>query len=387
MHLNKFILFLLFGIMMASSCINPFYPDIESGDESQVVVGGGVASGEEVQTVNVSISSPIDNPRYIPLLGCNVRIMDHEGHDFQMQDQGDGNYTTVIDSSFLTPGRSFMVDIMTPGGDHLVSGFDTLYSSAHLQDVYYQREDIEGNTPEQVTKGIQFYADMEGEPGNSQYYRWDVTETWEYHAMFPVEWYYNGSVQHVFPPDSSRMFCWTTKKVPTIFTLTTTNLSEIRYNQFPLHYVNNMTERLVYGYSVLVEQHAMSAIAFRYWQQQQLNSVQEGGLYEKQPISVKGNMRNLTHPGREVLGFFGVTTVESQRLFIDHVDDLELFYTTYCDWYFLRNGLKEIKPPQYPGYLLRNELTGGYTLNLLANECVNCLLLGGINVKPSFWPN
>jgi hypothetical protein len=280
-----------------------------------------------------------------------------------------------------------MIDITTPDGDKVVSDFDTLYSSANLDSVYYKREDIEGNTPDIITMGIQFYADMNGQPGNSQYYRWDVVETWEYHTQFPMEWYYNGQVHLISPPDTSRMVCWRTQRIPTIYTLSTTNLSAIRYQQFPLHYVNNLTARLAYGYSVLVKQHALSPTAFRYWEQQRINSVQEGGLYEKQPISVKGNLRNLTHPDREVLGYFGVSTAHAKRIFIDHVDDLPLYYSLFCDWYLLRNGFREIKPSQYPAYLLKNELTGGFTLNLLANECVDCLLLGGINVKPDFWPN
>ena len=337
------------------------------------------------QVVYISMSSPIDNPHFIPLTGCSVNILDDAGLSIPLQDQGDGSYRAHVVPDMLSVGRAYRIFIQTPGGDQIQSSFDTLTASATLDSVYYRREDIEGHLPDQVKLGIQFYADMSGTQEDSRYYKLDVTETFEYHTRFPLIWYYDGTIHRVWPPDSSRMTCWKTTRIPEIFTLNTENLSSINFREYPLHYVDNLSWRLAYGYSLHVEQHSLSRQAFQYWDQLKHNSVQEGGLYEKQPVHVRGNLQNTTHPEKQVLGFFGASTVHDRRIFVEPIPDLPLFFTDYCDWYFLRNGLKEIKPPMYPAYLLGGELS--YSPNLLNPECVNCLLLGGINVKPSFWPN
>ena len=385
MHRNKLLVFGAFLLLMGTSCINPFVPEIEQSDETKLVIHGGITAGKEEQTVNISLSSPVTAPKFIAYTGCEVTLLDDEGNQFEMADMGDGNYRTTLDDAFLVPGRAFKLDLTTPDGDHIVSDFDTLTSAAKLDSVYFRREDIEGHLPDQVKLGIQFYADISGTPEDSKYYRLLATETFEYHTRFPRIWWYNGALHHEIPPDSSRMFCWKTTRIPEIFTINAEQLSEINFREFELHYVDNQSWRLAVGYSLLVEEHSLSKAAFRYWDQQKQNSVQEGGLYEKQPVSVTGNLHNLTHPEKEVLGYFGASTVHEKRIFVAPIPDLPLFYTDYCDWYLLRKGLPEIKPPMYPAYLLGTETS--YSPNLLNPECVNCLLLGGINVKPSFWPN
>jgi hypothetical protein len=181
------------------------------------------------------------------------------------------------------------------------------------------------------------------------------------------------------------MVCWRTLRIPDIFTLTTDNLAENRYEKYSLHFVNNLTSRLAYGYSLLVRQFALSRAAFIYYENLRVNSNPQGGLYDKQPLAIQGNLHNMTHPEKDVLGYFSASAARSKRIFIYPILDLPLMFDSYCDPIPLRNGLKAIKPKDYPAYLLGN--SQGYSLTWMDNECVNCLLLGGINVKPDFWPH
>ncbi len=384
MRRTDIFLYMMLVIVLGTSCIKNFEPDILSSDAKKYVVNGQVSSGDSIQRLNVSLTSSINEPEYIPVTGCEVNIYDNLGHQFEMTDAGKGDYTSIIDPVYFHPGVSFKVEIRTLAGDILVSDYDSLTQVPPIDNVYYQRKDIERSEPGDFLVGIQFYIDLKGTQTSSHYYRWEVFETWEYHAEYPLEWYYDGTVHHVSPPDFSRKVCWSTRKLPNIFTLSTTNLSENRYDKFPLHYVGNKSSRLAYGYSYLVKQYSISEQAYNYWEQLRANSNPEGGLYEKQPISVKGNMHDLMHPENDVLGYFGATSVVSQRKFIKDVPDLVLDFNTFCFPVILRRGLREIAPSEYPGYLLGDEF--GYSLVLLNAECINCLLLGGTNVKPSFWP-
>lgn len=385
MRQTKFILYFVLLVVMGSSCIKPYSPLIKSIDANKYVVSGQVTYGDSAQIVNVSTTSPIGDPQYLPVTGCIVRILDDNGNEFPMSDLDNGDYSTWIDPELIIPGASFRVEVIIPSGDRIISGFDYLSECPDVDSVYYIREDVEGNEPGEYTLGIQFYVDLDGDDSDSRYYRWQVIETFEHHAEYPVEWYYDGTVHHVDPPDYSRYICWTTNRIPEVFTLSTTILTENKYKMLPLQYVNNRSSRLMYGYSLLVKQYALSEAAFNYWDQLRINLSQQGGLYETQPLAIKGNMQNLTHPENEVLGFFSVVAMTEKRIFVSDVPDLPLDFYTYCSPSALRKGLAEITPRDYPGYLMGDE--GGWLPVLLNEECVNCMAMGGTNIKPNFWPN
>ena len=384
MHRINKLTYLLVPVLIITSCIRTYDPEILAEDEKKIVISGQVAAGDSIQKVNVSIGSPIEEPEFLPVDGCHVEISDDQGHTFVMQGIGKGDFVAEIDPVFLVPGAAFKISVITPEGDHIESDFDTLPPGPVLDTVYYRREDIEGNNPGQFTMGIQFYVDLRASETDSRYYRWEAIETWEYHAARAILWYYDGIVHQVYPPDSSLMVCWITKRVPTIFTLPTDNLTENRYDMFPLHFVSNKTSRLGIGYSLLVRQFAHSREAFTYWEQTRINSDPQGGLYEKQPLAIRGNMHNLTHPDKEVLGYFSAATVSQKRIFISPVPDLPMEFPIICDYQELRRGLSEIRPQNYPAYL-DGDIMRWYPIWLF-DECIDCRKFGGKLEKPDFWP-
>lgn len=370
-------------LLVVSSCIKSFVPEIRSADKQKYVVVGQVLMGSGLQTVSVSMTSHIDDPQYLPVTGCSVKILDDKGNIFSLNEMNIGNYLTWIDPVFLTPGASFKVEVVTPLGEKINSDYDLLTECPEVDSIYFARKDIPGNNPGQITRGIQFYIELNGTASDSRNYRWEAIETWEYHADYPLEWYFDGTTHHVSPPDYSRNVCWSTTLVQNIFTLSTDNLVVNKYNMFPLHYVSNRTSRLMYGYSLLINQYALSKEAYIYWDQLRLNSSQEGGLYTKQPLPIHGNMHNLTHPEEDVLGYFGATSMKSKRIFIRNVPGLLLDFSTGCSLY--RPPFGPESPDEYPIYLVKDG--NGNTIYHISEECVNCLLLGGTNVKPDFWPN
>jgi hypothetical protein len=378
----------LFAFMLAS-CIKSYEPVIESKDAVKLVVSGEVNQGDTVQRINISTTSPVSKPKYFAVTGCTVKIADAKGNSYAAIDMQDGNYQTIIPASELVPGASFMVDILMPGGEHIVSDFDQIHECPDLNSLYYVLDSLPANNPMLVTRGIQFYTNLEAENTNSRYFRWEATESWEYHSAFPIEWWYNGVLHREVPPDYSRNICWRTAPVNNVFTLTTKNLAQNRYDFFPLHFVDNKSSaRLVYGYSLLLRQYAMSEAAFAYWEQLRINSAGQGGLYEKQPIVIRGNIHNLTNPDQEILGFFSASGVKSKRIFIKQVDNLPSEYDPGCSPAGeepRRTGLKGIPSSFFPAYLYAT--SNGFSLILLDNYCYDCLTLGGDTIKPAFWPN
>jgi hypothetical protein len=231
---------------------------------------------------------------------------------------------------------------------------------------------------------LSFYVDLHAENTESRFFRWEAIETWERHAKYPKEWFYDGDVHHIFPPDYSSTVCWATETVKKIYTISTTNLAQNQYEMLPLNFVSNHSEKLVYGYSLLINQYALSEAAYTYWDQLRMNN-EQGGLYEKQPFAISGNLHNLTNPDHVVLGFFSASSVKSRRLFISNLPDFSVDYVNGCSVSPLEHGgFLEINPGDYPAFL-RGDSTG-YRQATLSNECVDCTTYGATNIKPDFWP-
>jgi len=381
----KIFIELLVLAIMIPSCIVPYEPNIESKNINKFVVSGQVTDNNDYQTVSVSTASPVGDPEYIPVSGCLVRIFDDKGNVFSMQETGPGIYKCRIAANYLIPGTSFKVEIFTSDGVNIESDFDRMSECPTIDSIYYIRKEMESNIPGHITRGLQFYTDLNSGNIDSHFFRWEAIETWEYHAPYPKQWYYNGTINEISPPDYSRTVCWSTQLVKNIYTLSTEGLVENKYFMFPLNFVDNHTNRLLYGYSLLINQYALSEAAYSYWDQLRINSSEQGGLYEKQPLSIVGNLHNNTNPDQVVLGFFSASSVKSRRLFIAPVNDLRFDYIEFCSpaqlGFF---GYREIEPDEYPAYLLGNNL--GPLPFVLSQYCVDCTTLGGITTKPSFWP-
>jgi len=230
---------------------------------------------------------------------------------------------------------------------------------------------------------LQFYADFAGTGGDSHYLRLSGEETWEYHSPFAIEYYYDGQLNKVDPPDSSLLVCWSTKPVSSVFTLATDNLVSNSFKMFPLHLADNTTTKLYIGYYLKVTLHSLSREAYDYWEQLRVNLNNQDGLYETQPLPVSGNVKNLTRPGKKVLGFFQASGISQKVIFIDGLKDLDISMEQGCGPYPLgRMGWREYTPASYPVYLVQVNRA----VLIVDKNCVDCRQYGGNTVKPEFWP-
>lgn len=388
MKRNNIFGILVISMLLLTCCIKTYEPVIQSKDELKYVVTGQVNNGDQVQKVNVSTTSPFSLPEYKPVTGCIVTIIDAKGNSYSTLDKKDGNYETVIPESELTPGSKFKVDILTPDGTKIVSDFDSINECPEVDSIYYVVDTLPSVNPYISIKGIQYYVNLNAENISSRYFRWEVIETYEFRAVYPIEWIYDGKVHHVVPPDESRKVCWKSVMVKNIYTLSTQNLAKNKYKKFPLHFVDNYSSpRLVYGTSLLLRQYAHSEAAFEYWEKLRTNSVEQGSLYEKQPLSIRGNLHNITNPDQQILGFFAASSVRSKRIFVNKVENLPLEYNPGCSIEFEKPRLSfaGISSIAYPVYLYAIPY-GSYLIILLEPTCYDCRRDGGDTIKPAYWP-
>jgi len=366
------------------ACIKSYTPVIESNAENKYVVSGKITDKEGWQEVNVSLSSPIEISMYIPISGCQVTIKDDIGNSFQLEENDPGSYKIWLGEEHLIPGTAYMVSVHTPSGEIIESTYDTMQQGPILDSVYYEIEDLPTSNPDEFLRGVQYYVDLHAESVDCRNFKWEIEQTFEFHAANAREYYYDGEFHKIDPPDSSTYVCWTTSLVKNVYTLSTRDLSQNAFIKFPLHFVDVHKPYLAILYSILVKQLALSEEAFYYWEEVRANSHELGGLYEKQPYAIKGNLVNLTHPEKDVLGYFFAASESSRRYFYKDIEGLELDVTDYCNELPLgRKGWREYTWSDYPVYYYFPPVIG---LRILNNECVDCRLLSGTTTKPDFWP-
>jgi len=379
------IITLIFIIWMLPSCIEEFVPDIEAGESSKYVVFGELSTEHEDQIISISLVSSIRDPQHIPLNDCMVKIVDMDGETYSGTEFEDGKYKVRIPLEKLNVGDEYRLEIETVAGAKLVSEFEELLDCPDIDSVYFIREDIPTNDPEVFIEGIQFYLNLDDKNSGNSYYKFEVEETWEYHQDQPLEWYFDGTLHQVIPKDWSHNVCWKTEMIKDIFILNTAELNSNEYKQYPLHFVDNTTQRLEYMYCIQVRQYAISEQAYIFWDQLRMNNLEMGGLYDTQPLTVQSNLENQTNPDQDVLGYFKVSSVKTKRIFITDVDDLDISYQPNCSPSLLRFGLQELTPDvyDYPVYLIVSR--GG--IFELTPECIFCELEGGTTTKPDYWPD
>jgi hypothetical protein len=234
-----------------------------------------------------------------------------------------------------------------------------------------------------IERGVQFKVDLEADDSYGRFYNWEMEVTYEYRSAYPITHIYAGEGIEILKPDYSLYYCWQDEQIKDFFPLSTKALNENSFVGHNLHFVNNRTQRLLYQYSVLLYQSAISEAYFNFLDQLRRNSSDQEGLFGTQPITVVGNLTSTSHPETRVLGFFSVESFKSQRFFFSNVMDVPFEIPTRCIPYMPLNGFGAFHPSEYPIYL---EYDSDGVLGIISKSCIDCRKLGGVTTRPIYWP-
>ena len=383
MQVSRYILFLLL-IAILSGCIEPFSPQIDE-ENVLLVVDGMLTDQEGYHRVRISRSGSYSDPEYTPESGCLVFIEDNEGNTVELRESEPGLYEQFIEQSFLRKNTPYKLYIRTANGREYISDADSLLPCPPIENLYYEQEIRETYDPDYPHYGIRFYADLHIPDQHARNYRWEMEETWEYHAAYLMRYYWAGRIVDLGNETDSLMYCWQSEKIRSIHTITAENIDGKDVKHIPLIYVSNQTNRLKVKYSLLVRQYALSPGAYQYWNQLEKQNQESGGLYETQPARIQGNVRNMANPGERVLGFFNVSSVTRRRIFVEesfnfNIKDFDCRLLPIDQ----SNPLGMIPPWDYPVYLI-SESGDGPPWAMAEDYCFDCREGGGTTEKPDFW--
>jgi hypothetical protein len=378
------------AFLLLNGCVERYYPGADDVYTGTLVINAQITSIPGNQTIQISRSDGLLYPEFIPESNCVVEVENEEGDLVSFTEATPGYYSADVPPSFIRFGKRYMLRVVTSDGNIYLSDYSQLHPPTAIDAIYYELELHPTIDPKVNIEGIRFYLDFKIDPDSSEFMRWELLETYEFHNPDYEGYIYSYDRRLKLIPDSlSDRQCWITGHVNAIYTLDAANMSSTDYTYMPLHFVSNETQRLSHGYSLLIRQHAMDDASFRYWDELKKNSHTGSGLYDRLPSITPSNIANVDDPEESVLGFFGVSGVIEKRLFVKDVEEFNKYDVMFC---FPRPELPRLR------YLMWQDLpiyaskadepdTGTERFGETTHECLDCRVRTGSSADPpDFWP-
>ncbi len=379
----------VYGILFAfsASCIDPL--PLKSTDyRENIVIEGFLSSENEVQRVSISRTSPINQKTFIPETGASVWVEDSEGGTTIFGESDPGRYQ--ITTSGL-PGKIYTLRVTLKDGREYASAPVTLRNTPPIRQIaaVYRPQQPTGD------EGIYFSVYAGDSTNQTRYYRWEFEVTYEIQTPFPssFEWLGGNNVQPRSLPVSQ---CWASDTSRNILIASSHGLSQDVISDFPIHFLPAYSFAMRIKYSMLLKQYSLTAESYSYWTLLRQINQSQGSLFDLQPGTIVGNMRNLNNGNETVLGYFDACTQSKKRVFFTPAN----FSTSGYKPPGYLTSCQNLIPYEVPAgeidsfmaetgtrnNLLISESVGAYdaTLILRPRYCCDCTDKG-TNIKPSFW--
>ncbi len=390
-------------LVLVSSCIEPFEPEITES-QMTLVVDGLFTDGDMPSQIILSRSFGFDETEPTFVTGATVIIEDDQGGSTTLSEVADGIYETDPLQFRGEVGKSYRMLASTPDGQQFESTWEFLQASPPIEDLSFEFVEIEQNDPSLPPRfGAQISLDTRDDENNAQYFSWDYEETYEFelpHApRIRVEF---GSppgrgsdfIFDIPNEDFEGLRCWKSETSRQLIVQSTENLTESVIKDLNINFIDNSTPRLFIRYSILVNQYAISRAYFDNLRKIFEVNQTTGSLFDPIPNEIFGNITNMTNEDSPVLGYFGVGGISQRRLFIDR-EDVPIGFGAdrgpSCELQTIPLNFRTLfdRVERGPFVLTdfeRDLLFGnpvGYILTL--PRCASCAVNDATNQRPDFW--
>jgi hypothetical protein len=394
---KPFIYFFLFIPLI--TCIDPFNPQLK-GNASVLTVDALLTNEHRSYAFKLSWTSENQNTKPLMASGVTVTIRDKKGSGTTLTETEPGVYKTDSLQFLGETGNSYILNLKTPDGNEYESDTCTMYPVQPIDNIYFARDNEFINNGSEIQDGIRIFIDSENK-GDCKYVRWIYNEWWKFSVPQPKIYEYIDQ-NNIFQIEHIKQVCYASNSSNEINIKSTAFASTNKIERQPVLFVaSDKSNRLLMQYYVEIKQLSLSKTEFEFWDRLKKNNAGGGDIFGNQPFQVPGNIHNKSNPSALVLGYFQVSAVEPESIYITP-DELASFnlpaYEYTCERF--ESGLGDFpasakmtfdKIYAYytnatfafiePVYDLRGNLQ---RLAFTKNNCALCTLNGSLT-KPDFW--
>lgn len=295
----KYIIF-IFCLIMLTTCVVPFEVPV-SQLKRDYTVSGIITDNPGPYSVKMAYSSAYakDVAGYNqPVLGAWVTINDEEsGEHVTLTYQKAGVY--VSDSLFRGKvNHHYHLRILTIEGDMLVSKPELLPPLNTVVTTHHEYVNESDLNPE----GDKVWITMTDDPGEANYYRWKYEGVYRFSTF---SWMV----------DPHQTYCWRYEYFNTDLMLASDHLINGKSFKQDITVVPYFSST---PYLLTIYTLSLTEEAYNFWNlvERQINN--SGGIFDSPPSDIQGNLYCVNDPKKEVLGYFGASSMIKSQVFLTH---------------------------------------------------------------------
>src|SRR6185312_7033328 len=239
----------LLPLVVLSNCKTPYDPQIKTSKDHYLVVEGfinpdGVTNIKLSRTRNITWG---DTAAYINEANAKVIIEDENNNVYALSEIGDGNYSGNYN---LDANGKYRLHIFTAGNSEYRSDFVPCKISPPIQQIGWKLND---------NGDVQIYVNTEDPNNNTHFYRWDYTETWEFHSEYFSKYIYDPTSNGVYSRTVPVFVCYRSRNASSISLGSSLKLKEDVIHEAPVTLIPDHDRRLSVLYSTIVTQYALDS--------------------------------------------------------------------------------------------------------------------------------
>jgi len=320
---------LLLSLTLTVSCIEPLDIIIDTGQEV-LIVEGAITTRPGPHKIRLTRSGRYDGA-VIPVTNASVTIRDSEGTTFPLREEifvyidpefGFLHYTsptavyTTDDAFSAVVGRTYTLEIRTATGIEYTSIPEKVIPAIEILELTAKFSKVA--IPDNKYKtGMEVYTTFQDPVDEQNYYMWKnsglykLTSYPDLHVIFP-------DYGPVIPdPKDCCTPCWISEPNAdrSIYILADNNINGNKTTISSAFIVDDSV-RYSDKYMVRIEQNSLSREAFQYFKLLQEQLSINGDIFDPAPGTLRGNMINLSNPSENVIGYFRVSAVSIDSMFL-----------------------------------------------------------------------
>lgn len=403
-HRLKIGFLILLFFVLASSCVEEYWPDINSSNTQMLVVDGKISNFPGPYTIKLSYSSALADTNFLAVTSARVTILDDEGSSEQLKEKSPGIYQTDAQGIKGQIGHAYKTKIILANGKTYESDFETLKKPLEVESVEYDKQwRYAQNELETDEEGYQFYVSSKTSSSFYTYLYWELEETFEYHSNYKIYFFYDGSIPSqgesnfygIQPMNNfdTLFYCWRTQKIKERYNFSLEHLSTAQVKRQNLHFIPFSDSRLRFGYNLLVKQYSVSERAYTYLNYLREQNENQAGIFSRQAFQFRGNIKNVEDDKEIVLGYFVVAGGSyGPRIQLRAPEGIK-YPQTDCfadpDMTSIQNRIANSSAGDWPLYFtyffFEYADPPQTAFAYISPNCVDCRRHGGVAVKPEFW--
>ena len=378
---------LLFLFLTTLGCRKPYDPPVVANPPSYLVVEGTIVSGPDSTIIKLTHTVSLSNGHApTPVANAAVTVESDANVVYPLTEIRTGYY--IAPGLNLDNTAKYRLRIKTPDNQQYLSDFVPVNITPPIDSIGFTTSNA----------GLNIYANTHDPQNNTHYYRWEYTETWQFHAMYSADLITDGTKLINRTPSQQIYYCFANDVSSTILLWSSAKLAQDVIYQSPIAFVPSTSEKVELKYSILVRQYGLTSDAFKFWTNLKKNTEQLGSIFDAEPSQINGNIHNIANQGVPAIGYISACAVQTKRIFISNTQLPAAWRTTYpfeCPVDSLLYSDPITKTNQVQEFLIplgTSELSFGpiYKQNVIIGylgtdlECADCTIRG-VTQAPGFW--